>query len=286
MIFLSTYPLSGELIMRDQDQNESSLDIDIYARSQGQLRELNSQLPLEAVETLSRETLRRLAERDRDVSIYAPSDEKVERLCHALLDDDHLAGAAFINALRSAGASIDVVYLKYLASAARKLGDWWDNDMVSFTKVALGTSRMYAIMRAMRHQMPLNPGLSSKSAIFVSVPGETHTLGVSMATDLFRKEGWDIDLHIGEDHDSLVAHIVQSEMPLVGISAGGPYSLHALSRLVVALRIKTPGTALFVSGQITEDDMKAVNLIGVDGVATDIDTAKALMNNLWDRLQG
>lgn len=266
--------------MRDLGQLKSLLDVDLYARSQSQLRKFKSQLPADSVEDLAREVIRRLAERDDDFSMEAPSDDQIQRLCFALLSEDHLAGAAFITDVRSAGATIDAVYLKYLARAAQMLGEWWDDDLVSFPEVTLGTSRMYAIMRAMRHQMPFRPGSVSRSAIFVSVPGETHTLGVRMAADLFRQDGWDIDLQINEDHDSLVAHIVQSGVPLVGISAGGQHALQSLSRLIVALRIKTPATALFISGQVAEEDVDAIKLLGVDGIVNDIDAARALMSDL------
>lgn len=271
--------------MRDQGQFDSLFDIDLYSSSQTKLRNFKSQLPDGSVENLAREVLQRLAERGEELSIEKPSNDQIEHLCFALLSDDHLAGAAFISDVRSAGASIDAVYLKYLAQAAQKLGDWWDDDLVSLSHVTIGTSRMYAIMRAMRHQMPFNSGSISKTALFVSVPDETHTLGVRMATDLFRKDGWNIDLKIGEDHDSLVSYIVQSKAPIVGISAGGPHSLEALSRLIVALQIKTPATALFVSGQITEEATDAIKLIGADACVSDIDTARALMNELWDALR-
>lgn len=272
----------GEGVVRDQDQPESPLDIDFYTRFQSQF--LKSQLPSVSVANLAREVIQRLAEQDEELPIEAPSDDQIEHLCFALMADDHLAGATFISDVRGAGASIDAVYLKYLARAARKLGDWWDDDLVSFTEVTLGTSRMYAIMRSMRRQMPLKLGRVLKSAIFVSVPDENHTLGVRMAADLFRKDGWDIDLLIDEDHDSLVSYIVQSGVPIVGISAGGQHSLQALSQLIVALRIKSPSTALFISGHITEEAKDEIKLLGVDGIANDIDSAWALMSDIWDTL--
>ena len=90
------------------------------------------------------------------------------------------------------------------------LGTWWEEDRVSFVEVTVGTSRMYAIMRALRRQMPLASHIHSKSAIFASVPGETHVLGVRMAADLLRKEGWDIELKIGRTHEELVVEMTNS----------------------------------------------------------------------------
>lgn len=271
--------------MRNQGRPQSPLDIELYTQSQSQLRQFKSQLPPASVESLAREVLSWLAERGQEVPIEAPSADQIEHLCHALLSEDDTAGAIFIQEARAAGASVDAVYLKYLAGAARMLGQWWAEDLASFSEVTLGTSRMYAIMRAIRQQLPIPKAAATKSAIFASVPGETHTLGVRMAADLFRRDGWQIDLKIAETHDALVRDIAQSDTQLVGISAGGAHSLEALSRLIIALRIRKPTALVFVSGHIFEEAKDAVTLIGVDGMASDMDTAKELMASLWSTLQ-
>lgn len=272
--------------MRDHGRPESPIDVELYAQSQSQLRKFKSQLPPASVESLAREVLCRLVERDEDMSIEAPSDDQIEHLCHALLSKDDRAGAIFIQEARAAGASVDAVYLKYLAGAARMLGQWWEEDLASFSEVTLGTSRMYAIMRAIRQQLPIPKAAAIRSAIFASVPGETHTLGVRMAADLFRRDGWRIDLKIAETHDALVCDIAQSDTQLVGISAGGAHSLEALSRLIIALRIRKPTALVFVSGQIVEEAKDAVTLIGVDGMASDIDSARVVMGSICGALQG
>jgi methanogenic corrinoid protein MtbC1 len=261
------------------------LDLELYTKAQRQIREFKSQLPANSVEDLAREVIRRMVERDAAMALEAPSGNQIEALCHLLLSEDDEAGAAFINSVRTAGASIDEVYLQYLARAARMLGEWWDKNQVSFTQVTLGTSRMYAIMRVLRHQFPIVTAADDRSAVFASVPGEKHILGVRMAADLFRKDGWEIDLKFAESHDALVSDIVRSDARLIGISAGGVHSLQALSRLVIALQIQQPAAALFVSGQAVEEAAEAISLIGVDGMASDIDTAKVLMDRLWTDLQ-
>jgi len=267
--------------MRRSRALDGPFDLDLYARSQSELRAFKSRLPDGMVEGLAREVIHRIAERDVGTAIEAPSKAQIEALCRLLLSDDDQAGAAFISGIRTAGASVDAVYLNYLAGAARMLGDWWDDDRVSFMEVTLGTSRMYAIMRALRHQFPVATGADTRSAVFTSVPGEEHVLGVRMAADLFRKDGWEIDLKLADSHDALLADIVRSTARLIGISAGGEHSLPALSRLVIALRIQLPAAAVFVSGNVVEDAAEAVALIGVDGMASDMDTARSVMASLW-----
>jgi hypothetical protein len=111
-------------------------------RRKSTLIDRKSQLPKGTVESLAREVIRCLTERDTEFSAKAPTEEQIAHLCHALLSDDDHAGASFIQDIGTVGTTIEVVYLEYLARAARMLGDWWDNDKISFMSVTLGTSRI------------------------------------------------------------------------------------------------------------------------------------------------
>lgn len=51
-----------------------------------------------------------------------------------------------------------------------------------------------------------------RSALFATVPGETHTLGITMAADLFWDHGRRIDLRTGLDHDALIDAVVTGPM--------------------------------------------------------------------------
>lgn len=270
--------------MRSDGPYLKPLDVDVYVRSQSELRLLKSQLPESSVESLAREVIRRLADRESRETNARASDKQIELLCNALLSEDDRAGAEFIQELNTDGVPPEVVYLEYLARAARRLGKWWEEDLISFTNVTVGTSRMYAIMRGMQHRFISTPAHSEKSALFASVPGETHTLGVRMAADLFRRDGWDIDLKIGLSHDDLVAEIKASDTTIIGISAAGYHSINALSQLVIALRISNPSAKVFVSGFAAEKVPDAISLMGVDGSVSDIEAARALMAALWGEL--
>ena len=123
----------------------------------------------------------------------------------------------------------------------------------------------------------LNP---KKVATFVSVPGDNHKLGVTMAADLLRERGWDIRLLVGMDHDALIDELAADAPTLIGISTGGKRSLPALLRLIVALRIATRPARILVCGQIADDDFQLVGVSGADSVARDFETAATEMNRL------
>lgn len=257
----------------------------LYETSTLEVRALEAKLPESELEGIVHEVLSRLKAQALQnlVSIDDPARAKVERLCYALISDDHEEGQRFIENVYDAGATLEAIYLSYLAEAAHILGEWWENDDASFYEVSIGTSRIYAIMRGLSHLFTPTRPVEVKSAVFASIPGETHNLGIRMAADLFGREGWDIDLIVGKDHDDLVSEIVASHCNIIGLSAGGAHSVAALARLVVALRISKPRATIVLSGQIANEAKDAVDALGLDGVVTDIPSAIALFESIWDR---
>lgn len=253
------------------------LDKDQYVEVQTKIRQLKARLPETSVETLAREVIRRLSEEAERGTIQSPNESQITVLCEALICEDDHAGADFIQEKQDEGATFEALYLNYLARAALMLGNWWEEDRASFVEVTLGTSRMYAIMRALRRQLPAVGLIANKEAVFAAVPGEEHLVGIRMAADLFRKDGWDITLLIGKTHDELVADITASEVVIIGLTASSDRILEALSKLVIALRINNPTVTIFVGGNIVEDHHETVSLLDVDGLASDFQSAKDFM---------
>lgn len=204
----------------------------------------------------------------------------LDALCHALISDDAEAAARMIRRLRKAGASLASLHLHHLAPAARQLGAWWDEDRISFPMVTIGTARIQTILLELAQGEAAAPCRRPRCAVFATVPGEVHTLGVRMAADLFRSRGWHIDLKLGLDQRELLASLAACDAPVIGLSASGPKSLDALVRLVAALREAKPGLRILVSGQIASAGIDLCAVTGADAVATDFDTVAAELDRL------
>lgn len=273
--------------MEANGQSDHGFRPEIFEKTYHEIASLNSRLPEDAVASLAREVLLRVASRVVEVKnrVLTPSSNQIETLAFALISKNEKAGADLILAATAAGMDIETVYLQYLAGAARLLGELWDNDRVSFAEVTIGTSRMYSIMRASNHLLFPQKKISHKSAIFASTPSETHTLGVRMAADIFRRDGWDIHLMLGQSHDALVEDIAQSPHFLIGLSSAGRHSSAELARLIIALRISKPTAYIMVSGQIVNDAKDIISLLGADGIAHDFESARTTLEGLWDRLE-
>lgn len=239
------------------------------------------------VVSLAREVLARVAERTpaHGFAGSMPTADQIDHLCFGLISDDEDAGAQFIRDAQAGGAGVEVLYLTYLAGAARQLGDWWASNHISLVDVTIGTSRIYAIMRTMKDEFPIRLRSKQKTAVFAVVPGEDHTLGITMAADLFRKKGWDVRLLLGMTHNELVNAIGQTGYGLIGLSAGGLHAAAPLARLIVALRISNPQASIVLGGKIVEIAPNVVAMADIDGVAPDIPTGEATLERLWHATQ-
>jgi len=272
--------------MTDRERDPSLFRDELYKLAITEIGTLKDKLPDEAFAGLAREVIRRLSDHPaaRTSSVSFPSDEIIDALTEALLEPGAEAGIAFIARVRAQGASVETVYIAYLAAAARTLGKWWEEDKIDFAEVTIGTGHIYAVMRGLKPLFRPNVLTPDQpTAFFTAVPGENHQLGISMATDVFRKAGWDIAFKRGLDHDELVQYAALSGVTLIGISAGSEYSLPKLARLIVALRISVPETSLMVGGAILDTSRAEAEAMGIDILPSSMEDALEQARNIWDQ---
>jgi len=264
--------MSGALGFDRQRLEVALLELDSYHRS----------LPDSALSALAEEVVSRVAKNlTRPVAPeFVPGSEEIDTLCDALLSEDHSAAPAFIEAVRRAGTSYEVLCQAYLGAAAQRMGERWDNDKVSFYRVTIGAGRIYAILRVLRTERPVATPDMRRAAVFASVPGENHTLGITMASDMARERGWDIELFVGLTHEDLVQTLEKRKPALIGLSASGIRSLTALTKLIVALRISHPGVQIMICGQIVNCKLSLVGVTGADAVAHDFESAIGQLERL------
>ncbi|MEO0893825.1 MAG: cobalamin-dependent protein [Pseudomonadota bacterium] len=258
------------------------LDHHIYLKRQSTFYRRAKTLPEDKLESLAREALRRLVSKEVTAGGVGtkPTTAELERLCDALIAPDDTAAADIISEVEKADVAPEFVYLNYLAASARMLGDWWEQDRATFMQVTLGTGRLLAIMRGMSHLFERPFSASQKSAVFAAVPGEQHIVGLQMAADIFRQDGWHVTSLFGLEHDPLVSDIEQTGADAIGLSMSGAHSLDALVRLVVALHICCPNTPILLSGQGVDALAPKLKWLELDAISGDLNEAKARLNAL------
>jgi methanogenic corrinoid protein MtbC1 len=275
--------------MAKAPMSDRAFDRSEYNKADEQFRQVNQKLPREAVSDLAREVVRRLAFRMPRVlnQDHLPENGEIDALCDALLSRDDAAADQFILQIRKDGAPVDVIYLCYVAGAARRLGVMWETDEITFIEVTLACGKLYRIIRGLRHVIAptIVGGRDERPAMFALVPGETHTLGIEMATDVFRREGWDVDMMVGLDHDKLVDQSDRRSYRAIVLVANSDAMIEPLTRLVLALRISHPLSHLVVAGNILDHYPDISTLVGADAVMKDIETAVTKLRDVIESPQ-
>ena len=255
------------------------LDIEAFEKARGLFTRRAGSLPDTAVHALAAEVITRLERRGAASTEALPPDADIESLCDALVSPHEEAPADLVRQARLGGMSVDMVYLGYLAGAARRLGERWDEDRTTSAQMTIAAGRIYAIMRGLRQAFASDQWLKQEQArvMFASTPGETHTLGVTMAADFFRRRGWQIDLKTGLSHHELLASAENVVYPIIGISASSERMVFPLARLIVALRITNPAAWIMLSGKIIDVVPEVMTLVDADGIAEDAEAALVQM---------
>ena len=261
----------------------SGFDVETFEETRRLFDPNDAVLPEDALRGLVDEVVTRLlTRRKRQTGADGlVSDHDLETFCHALLAREDSGAADMIQKLLRAGASFDHIYLGYVAGSAEKLGIWWEEDRIDFVQMTISAGRILGILRALRHHFRPRRVSLDRSAVFMSVPGEDHVIGVTMMADVLRREGWQISLKVGMNHDELVEELGQSGYPIIGISASTPERLVALTQLVVGLRVENPGALILVGGQITAHEADLKTLTGADAVAGSVEQAGSEMERLY-----
>lgn len=257
---------------------QAAFDTETFTRTTALFSAKRVILSPDAVEALASELVLRLAQfKPRDAMFETPqiSDANIAAFCDTLIRPDPGPALRFIEDKRAAGVTRQGVYLGYIPAAARYLGEGWENDRLSFVQVTHGTGHLYALTRALRAEWAATPRPydERRYALFATVPGEDHGIGITVAAGLFREVGWEIDLQTGTSHDALVAHVDATQPQVIGLSFTTAERLDALVRLVVALRIVMPHAIIGVAAAPTVDAKRLHELVDIDLVFGDAPSA-------------
>lgn len=258
------------------------------ARARDFLERRGQDLPASALRLLAREVILRIS---RAAAPVAGNGElslrsEIDLLCDALTSQDDLAAAELVRQARQGGMPVDTLYHVYIAGAVRQCGERWERDEVTAAQVVVGAGRVYAILRELRTVFLSEHLVAPRGAeaVFATVPGEVHALGVTIAADAMRRQGWDIAVRVGLGHDALVEEIAALRPTMVGLSASMPGDILPAARLIVALRVRCPQVWILLGGGLVAKDPEVAQAVDADAGAADIEAGARLMAEHLDLL--
>ena len=256
-------------------------------RARDQLAKRGQTLSDSALRVLAREVILRVSRAAAEVPPEAlPDNARIEALCDALTSSVDSAAADMVREARLEGMSADMLYHAFIAEAARRLGRRWDRDEATAAQVILAAGRIYAILRDLRavflaERLTAPPGAE---AVFATIPGEVHGIGVTIAADTMRRKGWDVILRTGLGHEALVEEIARLQPTMIGLSVAQTTMTFATARLIVALRVRCPQVWVVLGGAVVEQDPDIARIVDADAAAPDIETGAALLGQHLDEL--
>ncbi|SMX40555.1 cobalamin B12-binding domain-containing protein [Maliponia aquimaris] len=261
-----------------------------FQRAEDRAAALQAQLSEPALERLAREVVRRLTSRTaRDMDsadAEHPTDTDIHVLCEALLHRDPGVALGMVQRLQARHLTLEVMYGRYLAPAAERLGAMWDHSRISFAEVTMGVSRIFELVHKLRAALPPPKITKQDQVLFASVPGETHSLGVEMAAELFRQKGWDVEVIVGASHGEILDRIERTRPPVVGLSSGGKQTAEALALLIHAIRAVDLDIYVIVSGVIVKEAPDLLSLVQPDSAVATVEEALATMDRLTAAHEG
>jgi MerR family transcriptional regulator, light-induced transcriptional regulator len=195
---------------------------------------------------------------------------------HALLD--------FVDHCLETGSSVETIYVELLAPAARRLGEYWEDDSEDFVGVTMGLWRIQEILRELALRIPpkSRSGHGQRSALFSMMPGEQHSFGTLMVAECFQRAGWDTDVLIQPTQSELTGKFAKRHYDLIGLTVSRDCSTASLGGLVKTIKAVScnPHICVMLGGRVINEQPQLVDECGADGTANDAVTAVALADRL------
>jgi methanogenic corrinoid protein MtbC1 len=197
--------------------------------------------------------------------------ETTETFARMVVSRDSDSLVSFVGGLLQAGVSLDSIYTDLLVPAARRLGEYWDEDSVSFTDVTVGLGRLQQVMRAIAWKTPGagdRAGLA-RSALFAPGPCEQHVFGLYIIDDFFRRAGWSTWVETSSDTADLVDTVRGHWFDLFGVTVSVDDHISEIAATIRAVRAasRNPQLYVMIGGRLIADRPELVAEVGADATA-------------------
>lgn len=179
---------------------------------------------------------------------------------------------AFVGGLLQAGVALDTIYTGLLVPAARRLGEYWDDDTASFTDVTVGLGRLQQVVRALGWKTPSHhdDARLGRSAYFALGPGEQHMFGLFIIEDFFRRAGWRTWIETTTTSADMVDTVRGHWFDVFGISISVDTHLDEVAQTIRAVRSasRNPNIFVMVGGRVFLDRPELLDRVAADATAS------------------
>lgn len=205
--------------------------------------------------------------------VDAIDDGTVDRFAQRALSNGHESLMGFILRLLGQGVGMDAVYLELLAPAARRLGDYWNDDQASFADVTIALGRLQNVARELSQfgGVDLSAGHGDRSALFAPAPGEQHTLGLVIVEEFFRRSGWRTRIELSGLSEKVLSAVQARRYDVFGLTAASATTLEQIAPMIMSVRrgSRNRDISVLVGGRLFLEHPELVAMVGADAMAVD-----------------
>ncbi|MFN7056297.1 B12-binding domain-containing protein [Hyphomonas sp.] len=203
----------------------------------------------------------------------------------SLLNDSAIDAQAQAQSIVGRGVPLESVFVDLLAWSARRLGEYWEEDLCSFTDVTIGLCRLHETMHHLQsaETRPAPRRTAGERRILIgNAPGEQHVFGAVMVAEFFRRDGWTVYCEPGSGPDALCRLAGEQEFDVIGLSASTDSARAELVSLIGNLRAasRNADVRVMAGGPVFAENQALAAEIGADLIANDGRTAPELARNM------
>ncbi|MFK7837188.1 MAG: B12-binding domain-containing protein [Sulfitobacter sp.] len=232
---------------------------------------------LDGVNRVVLQAISKVAPSGSPVSVARPPLESyIRQMTQGCLAPDRDALTDVVRQMRRARISIPQIAEEYVPAVARRLGDDWLADCLSFSGVTIGSARLQSLLRKLQADWDQSHEVASNSppGFLVGVPdGVQHTLGAAVLAGQLRHRGLSVHLDMELTVQELGALISGQNYCGILLSGSALGQLESLRELVQNAKQQSRSTPVIIGGPILDQADDILLQTQADFVTNDVHDA-------------
>jgi len=208
--------------------------------------------------------------------------EEITKFGDLTMAPDSSAARAYFEKMQARGHSLDTLFVHLLAPTARRLGEYWEQDLCDFVDVTIGVARLQELLTIFGAADDIPVIDLQHRVLLVTAPGEQHVFGVDMVGKLMRAAGWDVTIRKGPSVAEIGAAVAHDWYGVVGFALSEAEGLEIVGRGIDEMRRRSCNRhiGVMVGGPVFTGHPERAVQVGADGVADDAPAAVILAKKL------
>ncbi|MGL6209863.1 MAG: cobalamin B12-binding domain-containing protein, partial [Paracoccaceae bacterium] len=205
-----------------------------------------------------------------------PRESLIDGLINASLSGAKDSFADLLGEMKRNRVSVAALADVYIPIAARRMGEAWHDDRMSWIDVSLGVARLQSLLREIGIAWAADQaGDTGHGTVLLIIPDrEQHTLGPMVAMGQMRRFGVSVCLRIAPSQDELRSLVTSRNFDGVMISVAVAEKLELVRKTVAFLKsVSSAPLPVIVGGAVMTTREDAAECTGADLASNDIGVA-------------